>query len=115
MALSYDVSNCPSSPSPPELYKVLKIPNVQIFRVSGIWISCEEKDKRKKNPLSEVGINVKEEGFHPKYLAVPNAERSKRIDEQPGRDFEAIVAGVSVCLDPKPCTTTCFTHIYAGN
>ncbi len=42
---------------------------------------CEEKDKRKKNPLSEVGINVTEEGFHPKYLAVPNTERSKRIDE----------------------------------
>ncbi len=46
-------------------------------QVSGFFL-CEEKDKRKKNPLSEVGINVKEEGFHPKYLAVPNAERSKR-------------------------------------
>jgi hypothetical protein len=65
--------------------------------VSGIWISCEEKDKRKKNPHSEVGINVKEEGFHPKYLAVPNTERSKRIDEQPGRDFVIL----------KPCATTC--------
>jgi hypothetical protein len=69
--------------------------------VSGIWISCEEKDKRKKNPLSEVGINVKEEGFHPKYLAVPNTERIKWIDEQPGRDFEGgvklhIVTGVPV-------------------
>jgi hypothetical protein len=38
---------------------------------------CEEKDKRKKNPLSEVGINVKEEGFHPKYLAVPNQREVK--------------------------------------
>jgi hypothetical protein len=70
--------------------EVLKIPYGQIFKVSGIpykdflW----RKRQRKKNPLSEVGINVKEEGFHPKYLAVPNTERSKRIDEQRGRDFE---------------------------